>query len=199
MSNDNFPPALQSSRRLVSTDWLAEHLRDPKIVVVDATYFLPQHNRDAHAEYKNAHIPGAVFFDIEAISDHSTELPHMLPGPTQFGGTRIDNLGAVIDQRHAHIVEQRHRGDVHVGSEFFDFRLGLAALKRAAFRFPFWQAAVEHMNGFGAENPKCPPHPSGGKQRTVVINDHDVAIADTERANRIAELRPARQHMRQLG
>ena len=62
MSNDNFPPASQSSRWLVSTDWLAGRLGDPKIVVVDATYFLPQHNRDAHAEYKNAHIPGAVFF-----------------------------------------------------------------------------------------------------------------------------------------
>src|SRR6516225_10013837 len=91
MSNDNFPPASQSSRWLVSTDWLADHLRDPKVVVVDATYFLLQHNRDAHTEYKNAHIPGAVFFDIEAISDHSTELPHMLPGPTQFG----DAVGAL--------------------------------------------------------------------------------------------------------
>jgi 3-mercaptopyruvate sulfurtransferase SseA len=91
MSNDNFPPSSPSSRWLVSTDWLADHLRDSKVVVVDATYFLPQHNRDAHAEYKNAHIPGAVFFDIEAISDHSTELPHMLPGTTQFG----DAVGAL--------------------------------------------------------------------------------------------------------
>ena len=91
MSNDNFPPTSQSSRWLVSTDWLADHLRDPKVVVVDATYFLPQHDRDAYAEYKNAHIPGAVFFDIEAISDHSTELPHMLPGPTQLG----DAVGAL--------------------------------------------------------------------------------------------------------
>jgi thiosulfate/3-mercaptopyruvate sulfurtransferase len=91
MSNDNFPPGSQSSPWLVSTDWLAGRLRDPKIVVVDATYFLPQHNRDAHAEYKREHIPGAVFFDIEAISDHSTELPHMLPGTTQFG----DAVGAL--------------------------------------------------------------------------------------------------------
>jgi len=92
MSNDNFPPASQSSRWLVSTDWLAAHLRDPKIVVVDATYFLPQHNRNAQEQFKNAHIPGAVFFDIEAISDHSTELPHMLPGPTQFGEA-VGSLG----------------------------------------------------------------------------------------------------------
>jgi thiosulfate/3-mercaptopyruvate sulfurtransferase len=85
MSNDNFPPASQSSRWLVSTDWLAGRLRDANTAVVDATYFLPQHKRDAIAEYKRAHIPGAVFFDIEAISDQSTDLPHMLPGTTQFG------------------------------------------------------------------------------------------------------------------
>jgi thiosulfate/3-mercaptopyruvate sulfurtransferase len=85
MSNDNFPAASKSSRWLRTTDWLAEHLRDPKLVVVDGSYFLPTHNRDAHAEYRGGHIPGAVFFDIESISDHSTDLPHMLPGTTQFG------------------------------------------------------------------------------------------------------------------
>ena len=55
------------------------------MVVVDGSFFLPTQQRDAHAEYRDGHIPGAVFFDIEAIADHSTELPHMLPGPTQFG------------------------------------------------------------------------------------------------------------------
>src|ERR1700751_3107971 len=85
MSNDNFPAASKSSRWLRTTDWLAEHSRDPQLVVVDGSYFLPTHNRDAHAEYRGGHIPGAVFFDIESISDHSTDLPHMLPGTTQFG------------------------------------------------------------------------------------------------------------------
>jgi thiosulfate/3-mercaptopyruvate sulfurtransferase len=74
-----------TSRWLVSTAWLAEHLRDRNVVVVDATYFLPTQQRDAHAEYREGHIPGAVFFDIETVADHSSELPHMLPGPTQFG------------------------------------------------------------------------------------------------------------------
>ena len=60
-------------------------MRDRNVVVVDGSYLLPTQKRDAHAEYRSGHIPGAVFFDIEAISDHSTELPHMLPGPTQFG------------------------------------------------------------------------------------------------------------------
>jgi thiosulfate/3-mercaptopyruvate sulfurtransferase len=74
-----------ANRWLKSTDWLAEHLRDRNVVVVDGSMFLPTQKRDARAEYRAGHIPGAVFFDIEAISDHSTELPHMLPGAAHFG------------------------------------------------------------------------------------------------------------------
>ena len=85
LRTDNAPPPSPTSRWLVSTEWLAERLSDPHVVVVDASYFLPTQKRDAQAEYRAGHIPGAVFFDIEAISDHSTELPHMLPGPNQFG------------------------------------------------------------------------------------------------------------------
>jgi len=78
------PAPSPASRFLVSTDWLAERSRDPHVVTVDGSYFLPTQKRDAHAEYRAAHIPGAVFFDIEAVSDHSTDLPHMLPGNTLF-------------------------------------------------------------------------------------------------------------------
>jgi thiosulfate/3-mercaptopyruvate sulfurtransferase len=78
------PAPSPAHRSLVSTEWLAQHLRDPDIVVVDGSYFLPTVRRDAHAEYRAGHIPGAVFFDIEAVCDHSTDLPHMLPGTTQF-------------------------------------------------------------------------------------------------------------------
>jgi len=89
--DDSFAPS-PTSRWLVSTDWLADHLRDGNLTVVDGSYFLPMQQRDAHAEYRGGHIPGAVFFDIEAVSDHSTELPHMLPGPTQFGEV-VGSLG----------------------------------------------------------------------------------------------------------
>ena len=82
--DETFAPS-PKSRWLVSTEWLAEHLRDRNVIVVDGSYFLPTQQRDARAEYRAGHIPGAVFFDIEAIADHSTDLPHMLPGPTQFG------------------------------------------------------------------------------------------------------------------
>jgi thiosulfate/3-mercaptopyruvate sulfurtransferase len=85
LRNEDTPAPSPTSRFLVSTDWLAGRLRDPHVIVVDGSYFLPTQKRDALAEYREGHIPGAVFFDIEAVSDHSTELPHMLPGPKQFG------------------------------------------------------------------------------------------------------------------
>src|SRR5665213_2566331 len=72
-----------ASRWLKSAQWLAANLG--KVVVVDASYYLPTQKRDPKAEYVAAHISGAVFFDLNAISDESTDLPHMLPGPDQFG------------------------------------------------------------------------------------------------------------------
>ena len=85
LRSDDSPAPSSASRWLVTTEWLAGHLRDRNFAVVDGSYALPTLQRDVQAEYRAGHIPGAVFFDIEAISDHSTELPHMLPGTTQFG------------------------------------------------------------------------------------------------------------------
>lgn len=68
----------------VSTDWLAANLQSPDVIVIDASWHLPSAKRDPKAEYLASHIPGAVFFDIDAISDQSTDLPHMLPRPEDF-------------------------------------------------------------------------------------------------------------------
>jgi thiosulfate/3-mercaptopyruvate sulfurtransferase len=70
---------------LKSTDWLAGELGKPGLVVIDGSFYLPAQKRDAKAEYLAGHIPGAVFFDIDAVADHTTNLPHMLPGPEAFG------------------------------------------------------------------------------------------------------------------
>jgi thiosulfate/3-mercaptopyruvate sulfurtransferase len=75
------PPA---SKHLVTTDWLAARLGKADVAIVDGSFYLPAQKRDAKAEYLAGHIPGAVFFDIDAIADHSTDLPHMLPGATMF-------------------------------------------------------------------------------------------------------------------
>jgi thiosulfate/3-mercaptopyruvate sulfurtransferase len=85
LRSDNDPAPGPESRWLVSTDWLESRLSAPDVVAVDASTFLPTQKRNARAEYEAGHLPGAVFFDIDAISDHSTDLPHMLPGAGQFG------------------------------------------------------------------------------------------------------------------
>jgi thiosulfate/3-mercaptopyruvate sulfurtransferase len=71
-------------KTLVSTDWLAAHLKNPDLRVLDASMYLPDSGRDAKAEYDAAHIPGARFFDIDDISDHRSELPHMVPPVEKF-------------------------------------------------------------------------------------------------------------------
>ncbi|MBN9049883.1 MAG: 3-mercaptopyruvate sulfurtransferase [Rhizobiales bacterium] len=90
----------QTSPWLKSVDWLAAHLNDPNVVVVDGSFYLPAQKRDAHREYREGHIPGAVFFDIDEITDKTTDLPHMLPGPADFakavGALGIGNDDTII-------------------------------------------------------------------------------------------------------
>ena len=89
------------TRWLVSTDWLADHLDDPDLVVLDGSWHLPGGGRDARAEYEAAHIPGAVFFDIDAIADTANPLPHMLPSPARVrrGGRRARHRQRQQDRR----------------------------------------------------------------------------------------------------
>lgn len=81
---------------LVTTDWLAAHLGDPGLVVLDGSWHMPDAGRDAKAEYARGHIPGAVFFDIDQVSDHASNLPHMLPAPADFA-TAVRRLGLEPD------------------------------------------------------------------------------------------------------
>ena len=71
-------------KTLVSTDWLAAHLGDPDLRVLDGSWYMPDSGRDARAEYEAGHIPGARFFDIDDISDQRSALPHMAPPPEKF-------------------------------------------------------------------------------------------------------------------
>src|SRR5258708_35440769 len=70
---------------LVSTDWLAAHIADPNVRVIDASFKMPGVLPLPKDDYLAAHIPGAVFFDVDAVSDHSNPLPHMFPSAEQFG------------------------------------------------------------------------------------------------------------------
>lgn len=77
---------------LVSTDWLEQELGAPDLRVIDASFFLAADGRDARAEYEAGHIPGAVFLDIEEVSDPSNPAPHMLPPEPKFA-SRMQSLG----------------------------------------------------------------------------------------------------------
>ena len=85
---------------LVSTDWLAAHIADPHVRVIDASFKMPGVLPLPKDDYLAAHIPGAVFFDVDAVSDHSSPLPHMFPSAEQFGrdvgGLGIGNDDTVV-------------------------------------------------------------------------------------------------------
>jgi len=75
---------IDNPKTLVSTQWLADHIKNPDLRILDASWYLPQMGRDAKVEYDAAHIPGARFFDIDDISDHRSDLPHMVPPVEKF-------------------------------------------------------------------------------------------------------------------
>ena len=122
---------------LVSTDWLARHMRDPDLRVLDASWYLPAQNRNAKSEYDSAHIPGARFFDIDEISDQRSSLPHMAPPPEKF-----------ISRMRAMGVGDGHQVVIYDGAGIFSaarvwwtFRL-MGKLDVAVLDggFPKWQA-----------------------------------------------------------
>ena len=83
---------------LVSTEWLAEHLGEPDLVIVDTSWFMPASGRSGRDEYRQAHIPGARFLDIDEVSDRANPAPHMLPGAGDFAQA-MERLGIGRDDR----------------------------------------------------------------------------------------------------
>ncbi len=87
-----------STSFFIAADWLAEHIDDPEIQIIDARMAPPgQEDRDVNAEYLAGHIPGAVFFDIEALSDQTSPLPHMMPRAEAFA-VAMRELGVSSDK-----------------------------------------------------------------------------------------------------
>jgi thiosulfate/3-mercaptopyruvate sulfurtransferase len=103
---------------LVTTNWLAKHLGEADLRVVDGTWHMPQLGRDARAEFEAAHVPGAVFFDIDAIADRATTLPHMLPTVDEFAAA-VGGLGIAGDDR---VVVYDVRGVVSAARVWWTFR-----------------------------------------------------------------------------
>src|SRR5437870_13340990 len=112
------PAAFKSPGVVVSTEWLAANLANPRVRAVDGTWHMPQLQRDARREFEEAHVPGAVFFDIDEIADRTTALPHMLPTPAEFSR----HMSAPGLSSNAVIVVYDTRGVVSAARVWWTFR-----------------------------------------------------------------------------
>jgi thiosulfate/3-mercaptopyruvate sulfurtransferase len=122
---------------LVSTAWLAAHLGDPDVRVLDGSWHMPQARRDPRAEFLAAHIPGAAFFDIDGIADRGSSLPHMLPTADAFAEA-VGGLGIGSDDR---VVVYDTRGVVSAARVWWTFRaFGHDAVAVLDGGLPKWKA-----------------------------------------------------------
>ena len=132
-------------KTLVSTDWLAGHLKDPDLRVIDASWYIPGGDRDAKAEYDAAHIPGARFFDIDEIADQRSDMAHMAPPPEKFM-SRMRAMG--VGDGHQ-VVVYDGAGMLSAPRVWWTFRLmGHRDVAVLDGGFPKWQAegrATEDM------------------------------------------------------
>lgn len=171
---------------LVTTDWLAEHLNDPNICVVDGSSFLPNVPRDAQEEYAQKHIPGAVLIDIEEVSDHSSDLPHMLPTPDQFAA-KVGALGIGSDNKVVVYDSQGVRTSPRVWWMFRVFGHDNVAVLDGGL--PKWEAENRPVAN-GTESPA--PQTFAANFRPELVRSFDqVASAVDSSAEQIIDARPA--------
>ena len=174
------------SRWLRSTEWLAGELGKDDVVVVDGSFYLPAMKRDAKAEYLSGHIPGAVFFDIDAIADHSTDLPHMLPGPTQFA----EMVGALgIADTDTVVVYDGH-GLGGAPRVWWMFRIfGVKNVFILDGGLPAWTAEGRKTEGGAVK--RAPRKFNATMQTSAVAMDTDVMMAINDGKTQIVDARPA--------
>ncbi|MDB5442535.1 MAG: rhodanese family protein [Phenylobacterium sp.] len=166
------------SAPLASTAWLAEHLREPDVQVVDATWFMPGEARSGRAEHEAAHIPGAVFFDIDEVADHASDLPHMLPSPATFA----DAAGALGLRREAEIVVYDGQGIFSAPRVWWTLRvMGFPEVRVLDGGLPKWRA-----EGRPVEAGQASPEPT----RLRPIYDADL-VRDIEAVRRLIAERGA--------
>lgn len=179
-----------ASKWLRSTAWLAGQLGKDNIVVVDGSFYLPAQNRNAKAEYLAGHIPGAVFFDIDAVADHSTDLPHMLPGPADFAKA-VSALG--ISDKDT-IVVYDGLGLFSAPRVWWTFRLfGAENVFMLDGGLPAWKAEGRKVE---AGDVKRPPRRFEAEMKTgavamlpdvqMALNDGSAQVVDARSAGRFA-------------
>jgi thiosulfate/3-mercaptopyruvate sulfurtransferase len=171
---------------LVTTDWLAKHLGEADLRVVDGTWHMPQLGRDARAEFEAAHVPGAVFFDIDAIADRATTLPHMLPTVDEFAEA-VGGLGIAGDDR---VVVYDVRGVVSAARVWWTFRaFGHDAVAVLDGGLKKWRAEGRAVVG----GPATPPRRTfRARLRPELVRDLSAMRANLDsRASQVVDARSA--------
>ena len=167
--------AQPSSRWLKSTEWLAAELGRADLVVVDGSYYLSTQKRDAKAEYLASHIPGAVFFDINAIADRSTDLPHMLPGPDQFAKA-VSALGIAETDT---IVVYDGSGLYSSPRVWWTFRIfGAKKVFILDGGFPAWTAQGRATEAGDVKRPPRTFKAEMDTEAVAMVSDVQMALAD---------------------
>jgi thiosulfate/3-mercaptopyruvate sulfurtransferase len=157
---------------LVDTAWLAERLGEPGVKVVDASWYLPAMNRDAKAEYLAGHIPGAVPFDLDAVSDRSSSLPHMFPDADAF--TRA--VGAMGIGRDDHVVVYDGTGFFSAPRVWYTFRLfGHARVSVLDGGMPKWKREGRPLE---AGETKTTPKEYTARALTPLVRDKGQMLAN---------------------
>jgi len=171
---------------VVTTEWLAGQLGAPDLRVVDGTWHMPQLERDACAEFETAHIPGAVFFDIDAIADHRTGLPHMLPGAAEFAAA----AGALGIGGGDRVVVYDVRGVVSAARVWWTFRaFGHDAVAVVDGGLKKWRTEARPVES-GA--PKPAPRHFQARLRPELVRDLDAMRANLgSRAAQVLDARSA--------
>lgn len=177
-----------NSSFLVTPQWLAEHIDDTNIVILDARMSPPGliPKRNIQAEFEQGHIPGAVYFDIDAIADSSTDLPHMLPSPQVFS-EMVGQLGA--SEQHTVVIYDD--GNLFSAPRvWWTFRIfGAQKVYILAGGFSGWQQA-----GFALESGPTFPTPqtfNATFNDAAVKNVHEVLAALGNNEIQILDARPA--------
>ncbi|MBS3847403.1 3-mercaptopyruvate sulfurtransferase [Devosia sp. BSSL-BM10] len=172
----------------VTTDWLAAHLSDPNLVVLDGSWHMPNAARNAQADYLAGHIPGAVFFDIDGVADTDSPLPHMLPAPADFAHM----VGALGISETMTIVIYDEIGLFSAPRVWWTFKtMGAQNVRILSGGGPQWRAEKRPTEIGLVARPKQKFHTSFDADR---VADFDTVRARSQDgASQIADARPAQR------
>ena len=172
---------------LADTAWLASHLHAPDLVVLDGSMHLPGSGRNAQSEYLAAHIPGALFFDIDEIADRSSPLPHMLP-PAAIFASRMKRMGIGDGM---HIIAYDSEGLHSAARVWWMFRaMGHREVRVLNGGLKKWKAEGRPLED-GPARPRSPRHFTAVRNAELIRDAADVRSLIGSRSVQLVDARDA--------